>query len=281
MTAYDITTRKYLGTAKVLGSAELTSESELVPLMGGSSKYAWKVERGVITAELSLTFREYPPFLFQTLLGKSITENAAETGGSVTTITNAKGTSIVASTGLASVSIKSGSETDVKFSYFVVEAASSTTVNVYAATDVDFGNGTNKTFENDLLKITSTALTITSSTAVDIPGFGLQLTGGAGTIGMTTGDTATFSSRPINSKSTDVIIGSSSEVFTDFGLILSSQKQGDGEITLIDCFRVAGAGLPINFGENAFSEASVTMSLYRDVARDGVYQIKTVKATNS
>lgn len=280
ITAYNVTTRMPLGTAKVVGSAELSSEGELVSLNGGSSKYPWQVERGLITAELSLTLREYPPFLFQTLLGKAMTENAAETGGNVSTLTNSYGTSVVASTGIATATAKSGSTADIKYGTYVVKAASATTVDVYAYTDLDFAQGTDKEFVNDLLKITSSALTITTGTAVTIPGFGVELTGGAGTIGMTTGDTAVFECRPINTSSQEVVIGSTTEVFNDFGLIIAAQRPGTNYMTYLDCYRVAGSGLPIAFTENAFSEAQITMQLFRDSTRNGVYSLKRVQSVS-
>lgn len=280
LTTYDITTREPIGIARVDGSAELSSEGELIPLNGGSSKYPWKVERGLITAELAITLREYPPFLFKTLLGKAMTENSAETGGSVTTLTNRQGTSVVASTGIATVGVKSGSEADVKFSGYVVKAVSATTVDVFAYTNLDFANGTDKTFENDLLKITTSPLTITTSTAVEVPGFGVELTGDSGTIALVTDDTATFDAKPINTESQSVIIGSSTEVFEDFGMIITAQRPGDKYMTYLDCFRVSGSGLPISFTENAFSEASINMSLYQDSERDGVYEFTRVKASN-
>lgn len=281
ISAYNIDTRLPLGTAKVVGGAELSSEGELIPLNGGSSKYPWKVERGLISAELTVTLREYPPFLFETLLGKAVTKNAAESGGSVTTLTNQTGTSVVdSSTGIASVGVKSGSEADVKFSGFVVKAATSTTVDVYAYTDLDFAQGTDKVFENDLLKITATALTITASTAVEVPGFGVELTGGSGTIGMTADDTAIFESKPINTESEEVVVGGSTEVFNDFGLILSAQRPGDKYMTILDCYRVASAGMPINLTENAFSEAQINMTLYRDSVRNGIYKMSRVKSVN-
>jgi|14BtaG_2_1085337.scaffolds.fasta_scaffold06149_1 hypothetical protein len=280
VTPYNITTREFLGTTQVVGSCELSSEGELIPLNGGSSKYPWKVERGLITAEISLTLKEYPNWIFEALVGKAITENSAESGGSVVAIANANGTSVVASTGIASVGVKSGDETDVKFAGFVVKAVSATTVDVYASTNLDFANGTDKTFEDDLLKITASPLTITTSTAVEIPDFGVELTGGAGTIAMTSGDTAVFSSRPINTESQEVVVGSSTEVFNDFGLIITGQRAGDKFMTALDCYKVAAAGLPINFTENAFSEYSVTAQLYRDTTRDGIYKMERVQATN-
>lgn len=280
ITPYNITTREFLGTTEVIGSFELSSEGELIALNGGSSKYPYKVERGLITAEISLTLSEYPNWIFEAMLGKAITENSAESGGSVVAIANAQGSTTVASTGIASVGVKSGSEADVKFTDFVVKVASATTVDVFAATNLDFANGTDKVFENDLLKITASPLTITQSTAVTVPGFGVELTGGSGTIAMTTADTATFSSRPINTESQEVVVGSSTEVFNDFGLIVTGQRPGDKFMTMIDCYRVAAAGLPINFTANAFSEYSITAQLYKDSDRNGLYTFKRVLASN-
>lgn len=281
ITPYNIDTGEPYGTAKVLGGAELSSEGEQVTLNGGSSKYPWKVERGLISAELTVTLREYPPFLFELLAGKKMTQNSAESGGSVDTITNKKGTSVVsATTGIASVGVKSGSEADVKFTGFVVKAVTATTVDVYAYTDLDFAQGTDKVFENDDLKITATPLTISTGAAVEIPGFGVELTGGSGTIGMTADDTAVFNSKPINNESESVIIGGSTEVFKDFGLILTEQRPGDSYMSMVDCFRVAGTGLPINFTENAFSEAQINMVLYRDTVRNGIYEFKRVDSVS-
>lgn len=279
LTAYNITTRLPLGTAKVAGGAEFSLEGELNPLNGGSSKYPWKVERGLISAEVTLTLREYPDFLFETLLGKAVTTNSAEASGNASTLTNQNGTSLVdATTGVASVGVKSGSEADLKFSEYVVKAVTATTVDVYAYSDVDFANGTDKTFEDGLLKITASPLSITTSTAVEVPGFGVELTGGSGTIGMTVDDTAVFSVRPANSESRSVVIGSTNEVFNDFGLYIAAQRPGDKEMFVIDCFKCAGAGLPINFTENEFSEASVTVQLYQDTARNGIMEMKSVVA---
>lgn len=278
LTAYNITTGLPLGTAKVVGSAELSSDGDLIALTGGSSKYPWKVERGLIKSELSLTLKEYPPFLFEALLGKALTVNAAETTASITAIASVKGTSSVsATTGIASVAVLN--KGDVKFGTYVVKVLSATTVDIYAYTDVDFAQGTDTTVENDLLKITASPLTITTSGNITIPNYGLKLVGGSGTIGMTAGDTARFTARPINTESQQVVIGSSTEVFTDFGLLIAAQRPGDNYMTYIDCYRVAGVGLPIAFTENKFSEAKIKLQLYRDTTRDGVYRMERVKAT--
>jgi len=279
VTPYNTSTKEYYGTLKVLGSSSLNFSGELVALNGGSSKFPYHVEDGLITAEIALTFREYPDFVFELFLGKAVTTTSAQTSGSVTALANGKGTSVLqASTGIASVGLKSGSSADVKFAQYVVKAASTTTVDVYAATDIDFARGTDATYQNDLLKITATALTITASTAVEIPGTGLELTGGSGTIGMTAGDTAYFSSKPINSASVDVVIGGGSDSFPEFGAIVLAKQRGNGQMAEFDLYRCKAVGLPIGLEENTWSEASVTAQAFFDSTRDGVFSMRTADA---
>lgn len=276
---YSRTDGLFYGIAKVLKSGSIALSAELNELMGGSQKYAWHVEEGGISAELALKFSQYDDFLYTLFLGATPTANAAETGGSVTTLTNKKGTSVKqATTGIASVLTLSGSESDIKFGKFVVKAVSATTVDVYFSSDEDIGRGTNGSYQNDLLKITASPLTITASTPVTVTGFGVKLTGGSGTIGMTTGDTATFSSRPINTASMDVTIGGVADtLFPEFGAILMAQKLGNQEMFEIDAFRCKGAGMPHMFEENAFSEAEVKVKLMYDSALDGIMAIRAIK----
>jgi len=281
LTAYNPDTLQPYGTAKVLGQASVNLTGELTPLNGGSSAYPWRVERGLINSEISITLREYPDWLYQTFLGKAATVNAAEANGAIAaSLANAGGTSVLdAATGVASAGVKSGSEADLKTGLYVVRAASSTTVDVYCMSDVDFAQGTDKVFEDDTLKITASALTITTSTAVTIPDFGIELTGGSGTIGMTIGDTAFFEVRAQNTASTEVVIGSSTESYVDVGLLLAAQKSGSKRITYIDIYRSIGVGAPINMTEQAFSEAEITLQAFRDSTRDGVFAVRDVKAS--
>lgn len=281
VTPYNPDTRKPYGTAKVVGQMSLNFTGELTPLNGGSNAYPWRVERGLITTEASFTLREKPVWDFEVFNGKAATVNAAETGGAIATaLANAGGTSVVASTGLASVGVLSGSEANLKTGTYVIEAASSTTINVFALTDVDFAQGTDAAYVDDTLKINASPLTITTGGTTDITAFGLRFTGGAGTIGMTAGDTATFEVRAINTGSHEVIIGSSTEVYSDFGLLIAAQKSGSKAITYVDLFRCQSGGSPINFVEQAFSEAEMTVQAFRDAVRDGVYAYRYVNASN-
>lgn len=265
------------GILKVIGSASLSLQAAVEQLFGGSSRFAWAAESKTISTEMTAKVKAYPGFLFTLFLGGTVTDNSAETGGSVTTLTNFKGTSVkVATTGIASVSVKSGSEADVKFGKYVVKAVSATTVDVYLMSDIDIDRGTDATYQSDLLKITASALSITTGADVDIPNTGLKLTGGSGTIGMTTGDTATFGSRPINTGSSDIAIGKNPTSLPAFGAVLLAQKRATAEMFEIEAYNCIGSGLPIPMDEFAFSTTELKMTLLYDSTYDRVFDIRTV-----
>jgi hypothetical protein len=262
---------------RVLQSSSLTLSGDLVTLQGGSQRFPWQVEDGYITAELALSFNEYPDFVYELFLGKDPTNNAAESAGNASTLTNKTGTSLVdASTGVATIGVKSGSEADLKFGKLLVKVVTATTVDVFYSSNLDFARGADKTFENDALKITASPLTISTGAAVEIPGFGLELTGGSGTIGMTANDTATAEIRPINTSSNTVTIGGLSDAFPEYGALIYAQAQGTGNMYEIDCFRVKTLGLPINFNAKEFSNAEVTSQCFYDSAKSGVLSMREI-----
>jgi hypothetical protein len=278
---YSRTDKLPYGILKVIGSASLSLQAAIEQLYGGSSKFPWAAESKTISSELTAKVKAYPGFLFTLFLGGSVTDNAAETGGSVVALQNFLGTSCFkATTGIASVLVKSGSEADVKFGKYVVKVVSATTVDVYAYADPDFLRGTDLTYQNDLLKITASPLTITSTTAVDIPGTGLKLTGGSGTIGMTTGDTAYFESRPINTSSSDIIVGQSTTSLPAFGAVLLAQKRATAEMFEIEAYNCIGSGMPIPLDEFAFSVTELKMTCLYDSTQDAVFKIRAVNPTS-
>lgn len=277
---YSRTTGEFYGTARVIGGSSLSLSGELINLNGGSSKYPYASEDGAITAEMTLKVKEYPDFLFELFLGSVPTDNVAEASGSVTTIANKSGTSIVSATvGIASVTAKSASEADLKFGKYVVKATGAATVDVYFSSDADIGRGTDGEFQNDLLKITAAALTVPGTGGtVDVPNFGLKITGGSSSIAFETGDTATFEVKPINTGSMDVVVGSvADQIFPEFGAIVMGQKRSNQEMVEVDCYRCKSAGMPINFEENAFSESEIKINLLYDSVLDGLFKMRTVK----
>jgi hypothetical protein len=284
VTPYSRTDGSFYGELKVLKSSSISLAGQLIELMGGSSKYSWAAEDGQIQAEMSLKFSEYPDFLFTLFLGLAPTANGAEASGSVTTLTNVSGSTLKhATTGIASVALKSGSSADLKFGSYVVAYASATTVDVFYGSDVDIARGTNGTYQNDLLKITATPLTITTgATLTTITNFGIDLVGGSGTIGLTAGTTATFTVRPPNSASSEVLIGASANsTFPEFGCIIMTQKRGNQEMASIEAYRCKGAGMPISFDQNAWSEADVKVKLLYDSAVDAVFKFTHIKPTGT
>jgi hypothetical protein len=266
------------GILKVIGSANMALSAAVEQLHGGAQKFAWAAESKTISAEVSCKVKAYPGFLFTQFLGGTNTDNAAESTASVSTLTNMKGTSVMqATTGIASIAV--GTATDVKFGRFVVKVVTSTTVDVYAMSDVDFARGTAESFQNDLLKVTATALTITASSPVTIPGFGITLTGGSGTIGMTVGDTATFTSRPINTASSDIVIGNAATAMPAFGAVILAQKRSTAEMFEITAFNAIASGFPLPMDEFAFSTTELKMTCLYDSTNDAVFKIRAVTPT--
>lgn len=268
------------GIAKVLASSSLAISGELVNLNGGSNKWPWAVEDGLLNGEVSLSFREYPDFVFTLFLGKAPTNNAAEASGNVSTITNVKGSSAVdATTGMASIALKSSSEADLKFAKYIVEVITATTVRVYASTDLDFARGTDESFEDDSLSVVASDLTIPGTGGtVDLDDFGITITGGSGTVAMTVGDSAEFFVRPVNTKSSEVVIGATTDNRPEFGALIYGAQRGSGQMVEIEAYKMKAIGLPIGFTENAFSEAEVTAAMFYDSAKNAVFKMREVIA---
>jgi hypothetical protein len=275
---YNINSKEFYGMLRVLENSSLAVTGEQIALQGGSNRFDWSSETGAITAEMSLNFSEYPNFVFELFAGNAPTLNAAEASGSVTTPVAGTGSLINASTGVASVTIESGEEDELKFGHYVIKAASATTVDVYFSSQVDIGRGTNGEFLNDAMKVVSTLTVTDSGGTTSITGYGLEITGGSGTVALTSGDTISFSVRPPNSESTDVVVGRlADQNWPEFGAIIMAAQQSDGQMIEIDAYRCKAAGLPIGLARNAYSPAEVTVKMLYDSTRDGVYALRHVK----
>jgi hypothetical protein len=266
------------GILKVVGSASISLQASVEQLYAGASRFSWAAESKTISSDVSAKVKAYPGFLFQLFLGATNTDNAAEALASATALTNFKGTSCMSATaGIASVGITTGNETNVKFVKFMVKVVSATTVDVYAFSDVDFARGsTQGLYQSDLLKVTATPLTIAMGATVVIPEFGLQFVGGSGTIAMTIGDTAYFSSRPENTLSSDIIVGNAVTTLPAFGAVFLAQKRVTGEMCEIEAFNVIGSGMPIPLDEMAFSTTELKMTCLYDAFNDAVFKIRYV-----
>jgi len=265
------------GNFRVLGGASINLSGELIQLTGGSSPYPWSSQDGNITAELVFSPKEIPDFLFKLMLG-NLPTTINNDPGNVSSLTNVEGTSVQdATTGIASVGVKSGSEADVKFGKYLVVAVSATTVDVYGLSSADFQRGTDKEYVDDTLKLTSTPLSITASAAVEVPGFGVELTGGSGVIAMTTDDTAEFEANPPSLEQTDVEIGAIGSCIPEFGAVITSQKQSDGGLWIFDVYRIKAIGYPFGMAEKAFNEPEMTANILYDSAKNGIMKARYIK----
>ena len=277
---YSRTTGEFYGIMRVLGGYSISLSGELVKLNGGSNKYPWAIEDGLITAAMSLKVSEYPDFLFELFLGKAPTSVGVDSAGTVSAVTNKNGTSIVAATGLASVSvIPTTGAANLKFGKYVLKYASATTLNVYVSSNIDFARGTDEDYDSDVL-LTQVSGTITTGGNTDLATLGLRLVGGAGTIAFTAGDTATFEVLPPSTKSMSVDVGSNSDVFPEFGAIVMAKKRGNLEMFEIDAVRCKGVGLPLGLEQNAFSSAEIKVECFYDSTLDKVLSIRHVSPSS-
>lgn len=275
-TPYNRTTGLPYGIIKCLKGSSLGLNGELIKLNAGSQKFPWAIEEGNITAEVSMKISEYPSFITELFLGKAPTDvSTPDTDGTISTLTNKKGSSVMdASTGIASVIvIPTTGAANLKFGKYVIKAASATTVNIYCLSDIDFNRGTDEAFDDDTLSV-ATAQTVTSGANTDIASLGLRITGGSGTIGMSTGDTATFEVQPPLTKSMSVRIGGGSDTFPEFGMLILAKQRSNGEMFEVDLFRCKAAGMPIGFEQNAFGEGEVKAEAFFDSAKNGVFDIR-------
>lgn len=263
------------GILKVIGGGTLSLSAEFEDLFGGSNKYAWASEAKTIDSTFVSTVKSMPDFLFELYLGASVSTTAASTTGSIVdALANVLGTSLFdATTGIASIGVKSGSEADLKDAKYIVKAVSSTTVDVYALTDISFSNGTDISYEDDALKITASALTITTGAAVEIPNTGLELTGGSGTIAFVTADTGDCRVASAHSGVSEITIGQSASVFAEHGIVALGAKRADNSLFEIDIFKAVGAGFPIALAESTFSIPELTIKLLYDETLNAIAKI--------
>lgn len=275
MAPYSRTTGLPYGTLKVIGGGTLALAAEFEDLFGGSQKYAWASEAKTTSAEFTASVKSMPDFLFELYLGATVATTAASaTGSIVDAFANKLNTSVLdATTGIATVLVKAGSEADLKDGLYVVKAASATTVDVYLLTDVSFDKGTDIDYENDALKITASPITVVASTAADIPDTGLELTGGSGVIGMTSDDTATLRVAAAHGGVSKITIGKATSSFPEHGLVALAAKRADGSLFEIEIFKAVGGGFPIALEETVFSIPELTIKLLYDEVKDKVAEI--------
>lgn len=277
LTPYNRQTMIPYGEAQVLQGSTFELKGNLIELKGGSNRFTWDVEDGDIDATLSFTVSEYPNWLFELFGGKAPTVGTAESSGNVSTVTNAFGTSVVAATGIASVTaIPSTGSANLKMGKYVIRASGAAAFKVYAYSDADFGRGSTGSFTDDSLEIASFTGVLTGSTN-DITAFGIRITMGASAPAMTSGHTATFEVRPVNTFNRSVKIGGIADVFPEFGCVMYAQKSGSGALFEIDAFNMKAIGITLGAERKAFGQSEYSAKAAYDPVRDGICQIREVE----
>lgn len=266
------------GILKVLGGGTMSMTSEFEELFGGSNKFAYAVEAKTISSEWTATVKSMPDFMFELFLGASVVATAASSTGTVGDLANVLNVSVFeAATGIATVTAKSSSEADLKDGIYIIHAVTATTVDIYALTDIEFnklGAANTLSYINEALKINDTPLTIASTTAVEIVGLGVELTGGSGVVAMDVDDTARFSVRSAHNGLSEISIGAGSTIFPEHRQLCLGQKRANGDTFEIELFKVVGSGMPVPFEEQTFAIPELSMKLIQDPCVDKVAVIR-------
>lgn len=267
------------GILKVIGSANIALSSDLEQLYAGSNKFAWAAENKTVATDLTCKVKAYPGFLFSLFLGATVTDAGADATGTISTPANKYGSTVInGTTGLATITIDSGGNGNLKFGKYVLKATSEDDLNIYLLSDIDIARGTDASYTDDTLLVGTVAIADSGGTT-DVADLGLTFTGGSGTVAFTIGDTATFQVLPPSSASSSIVVGKSTDTFPNFGALLLAQKRATGEMFEIDAHNCVGGGLPINFEENAFSQPELKMTCLYDSSLDRVFTIRHIVPT--
>lgn len=271
------------GEFRVLGDASFNMAASAAPLFGGSNAFPWANEILQVSSEFTMTIKEAPNMLYALYAGATITSTAASATGSVVALVAATGTTIGASAvGVVSAGVKSGSDTDLKFGYYAVVYVSATTVDVYGMTDLQFAKATALTSVDDLLKITESALTIVTDTAVEIPNTGVELTGGSGTIAIVANDVGIFQVVPAHGGIDTIDFGKSGLTFPEHGLYVTGKERSSGELIDINLYKVqVSSGLNVPLLEADYQSSDITVIALQDSAPidgSGVTKVATMRS---
>lgn len=265
-------TSKDRSTLKVIGGGELNTTQDPIVNNGGSQAYPWGSENGFVgSPQIDLTVKQYDINTFKYFapsLAASITEDVdGDTAGAIAGFANLTGSSVFeATTGIASIAITSGATP--KFGSYIIKAASATTVDLYIDNDLD-----GATMVNDSLKITSTPITVPGSSATVADAVsGITLTGGSGSIAMTTGDMARVTVKPINNYNFEYLGGQIGEVFPEFKLTIFGEKVNGSGYRYLELPRVKASGLPVSFNEKDWSTFTTTITVMYDTTLGYAYK---------
>ncbi len=274
------------GLLEVLGDTSGNFAFENVPLNGGSNPFPFAVESGAANSEISLVVRQANRAMFEAFAAAGINDVAASSTGTVGDLNNTLGSTAKSATiGIASVSVLTASAANLKTGLYVIEVMTSTTVNIYATTNIDNLVGTDIEFQDGYNKILASNVSITTGGDTDIASLGIKLTGGSGTIGMTVGDKAIFNVAAAHDGVEQYSVGLIGQTPPYVGLLFVSAKQADGTVVKQFYPKVKLNGMPFNMKEKNFAEFEIAGQAVRttdptNTAQEIVYRTDYIRGVN-
>lgn len=268
-----------VGIFRVISSIELAREIEKLELTGGHNNGPYAVEAGQPVNTLTGTLMEFPNFAFTELDNATATIITGEdTSGNVTTITNKVGTSIAdATTGIASVAAISGSEGKLPLGKIIVVGTSvASEVDVYLLGDTASGS---IPVVDELSLLAAGVVVPGTGGTIQLADYGIEITGGSGSVAFTENDTAYFDTRPANTKTTVIAMKDQADI-KNLGMILVYPKNSQKEQEIVDFPCVAVGGTPFAANTREYAEFEFTGTPLYDKDRDSLYTITKITATN-
>lgn len=268
ITVLNYQTQKVLAMLKLPAELILPGKFESVELTGGAEPYIVEAERTFAKGDAALKFHQVDEELFSLFGNATMTNNAASTGGSVSTPVNVVGTTAygaASTSGVTTVAVKAGSEKDLKAGRYRFEVVAATTYNVYAMSDADFDGSPLAGAQAYVLDKTgllnASPITLTSS-ATELVGFGITFNSvPAGSVAMTVGDAFTFEVTPITVESISGIVGMNPPKLTQVSLYVSTQKSEDGKIFNFYIPKARPFGFDLPLAEYKFGEPAPGMKI--------------------
>lgn len=275
LTVLDYVSKKPLKMFKLCGELNLPGAMDFSDLAGGSNPYIVASERTYSKADASVMFHQYDNDLFTYFGNTSVTADVdGDAAGAITTPVNKQGTTCYGVGGISAVAVTSGKSADLKAGLYTVVATGVAAVNVYAATDVDFDEGVNKTI-NDNCLITDTPITL-SATAVDLADYGISITGVA-SMALTVGDSCTFEVDPVSIEKAEGIVGATPVQFGMFSLYCATQKTGSGSVFNFYIPKVQPAGFDVPLKEYTHGENAPKLKILYSYSENMLYKWKRWK----
>ena len=266
----------------VIGDLSIPVSAEVEDLMGGSHIWPVAGEPKTLSAEGTVELREFSEHLAEYLVAGVGAATAAESTGSITAMTNLKGTSVAdADTGIvAQPTITTDENAELKAGLYIVLAESATTIGLYATSTVDLKKGTEVVPTDDTLIIATAQTITTAGVETDIADTGITLIGGSGTIAMTVGDSAYFEVYPPHAGVEKTTVGQSAATFKRVSLIIAAQKRTTGELGYIYCPNALCLGWPLEMKEKGWMSGAVQIKIYTHEDLDFSMQFTHIKGTS-